>query len=291
MLCLVWHPKLQQHQIHLNSCRNEGTCQMGSKKAEAFQVKEAKCHKCNYDKCTRTVALEVGDMVLVHITTFKGCHKIQDRWENREYVVEKWLYPNVPVYVVHPRDGCSQTLQRNYLLPINSNKGQDEKAALMAGVENNSTSTPTPPVDSEPADAGPSGMVTPSTAGNTPQGSLAQSAPLRHSVWKNQNQLPWRYWNFSLLADTTLSSIWDAWIGLCILSVHRFLGKYSVNNTLLVPSCVCQALLSFGIEGNSFNVISMMDLWMVGEWTKDYLAQVQLPHCEIKFQNSIPIET
>ena len=44
-------------------------------------------------------------MVLVHVTTFKGHHKIQDRWENREYVVEKWSYPNLPVYVVCPRDG------------------------------------------------------------------------------------------------------------------------------------------------------------------------------------------
>ena len=75
------------------------------KKAEAFQVKEAECHKCNYDKCGRAVALEVRDMVLVHVTTFEGNHKIQDRWENREYVVEKQPYPNVPVYVVHPRMG------------------------------------------------------------------------------------------------------------------------------------------------------------------------------------------
>ena len=39
---------------------------------------EAECHKCNYDKCSRAVALEVGDMVLVHVTAFKGHHKIQD---------------------------------------------------------------------------------------------------------------------------------------------------------------------------------------------------------------------
>ena len=37
---------------------------------------------------------------------------------------EKQPYPNLPVYVVCPRDGegCSQTLHRNYLLPINSNR-------------------------------------------------------------------------------------------------------------------------------------------------------------------------
>ena len=41
----------------------------------------------------------------------------------------------------------------------------------MAGVENNNTSPPVPPVDSALADGGPSGMVIPSTAGSTPQGS------------------------------------------------------------------------------------------------------------------------
>ena len=123
-------------------------------------------------------------MVLVHVTAFKGHHKIQDRWENREYVVGKWPYPDVPVYVVHPRDreGCSWTLHRNYLLPINPSIGQDKKDAPMAGVENNNTSTPVPPLDSEPADVGPSWMVTPSATGNTPQGSLDQPAPLRHGT-------------------------------------------------------------------------------------------------------------
>ena len=66
------------------------------------------------------MALEVRDMVLVCVTTFKGHQKMQDQWENREYVVEKQPYCNVPVYVVCLRDGegCSQTLHRNYLLPI-----------------------------------------------------------------------------------------------------------------------------------------------------------------------------
>ena len=91
--------------------------------------KEAECHRFNYDKHSRAAALEVGDMVLVHVTTFKGHHKIQYRWENREYVVERWPYPDVPVYVVCPRDGdgYSWTLCRNYLLAMNSNIGHDEK--------------------------------------------------------------------------------------------------------------------------------------------------------------------
>ena len=108
------------------------------KKAEAFQAKEAQHHKCNYNKQGRAAALEVRDMVLVHVTTFKGHHKMQDYWKNREYVVEKQPYPNVPVYVVHPRDreGCSQTLHRNYLLPISPNLEQGKMDKPVAGVGN-----------------------------------------------------------------------------------------------------------------------------------------------------------
>ena len=49
--------------------------------------------------------MRTGDMVLVHITAFKGRHKIQNRWENKEYVVEWQPYPNLPVYVAHPMMG------------------------------------------------------------------------------------------------------------------------------------------------------------------------------------------
>ena len=143
------------------------------RKAEAFQAKEAQRHKWNYDKRGRAVSLEVRDMVLVHVTAFKGCHKIQDRWQNREYVVEKQPYPDVPVYVVHPRDGegHSWTLHRNYLLPSNSNMEQGKMDKPMAGVGNTTSPTPAPPVDSVPADAGSSRMIPPSTVGSTPQGS------------------------------------------------------------------------------------------------------------------------
>ena len=94
-------------------------------------------------------------MVLVHVTAFKGHHKIQDRWENREYVVEKQPYPNLLVYVVCPRDGegHSQTLHRNYLLPINSNMGQDEADGSEERVEKNTSPTPVPSADNNMQDS------------------------------------------------------------------------------------------------------------------------------------------
>ena len=59
----------------------------------------------------------------------------------------------------------SQTLHRNYLLPINSKIEQGEMDESMAGVGNNISPTPVPSVDNAPAGAGLSGMVTSSTAG------------------------------------------------------------------------------------------------------------------------------
>ena len=52
--------------------------QWAHNKAKSFLAKEAQCHKINYDDCSRAAALEVGDTVLVHVTAFKGHHKIQD---------------------------------------------------------------------------------------------------------------------------------------------------------------------------------------------------------------------
>ena len=139
-------------------------------------------------------------MVLVHVTTFKGCNKMQDRWENREYVVEKWPYPNIPVYVICPRDGegHSQTLHRNYLLPINSNMGQGEADESKERVENNTSLTPAPSADS------------------ISQDNPDPPAPVRCSTQTTRNQLPWRYRNFGLSADTRPTGIWYAWVELCV---------------------------------------------------------------------------
>ena len=99
---------------------------------------------------------------------------MQDRWENREYVVEKQPYPNLPVYVVCPRDGegCSRALHRNYLLPISSNMGQDETDGAEDRVKSNTSLTPVP-----------------SVSGST-QNSPDQPAPVRHSIWDHQGSTP-----------------------------------------------------------------------------------------------------
>ena len=193
--CTITEPNTSKFIQKLRECTK-----WAHEKAEAFQAKEAQRHKWNYDKRSRAAAVEVGDMVLVHVTTSKGHHRMQDRWENREYVVEKQPYPNIPVYVVCPREGeeCSWTLHRNYLLPINSNMGQGKADESEERVKNNTSLTPAPSADS------------------ILQDSPDWPAPVRCSTQTTRNQLAWRYWNFVLSTGTRPTSIWDAWVDLCV---------------------------------------------------------------------------
>ena len=142
--CTITEPNTSKFIQKLRECTK-----WAHEKTEAFQAKKAQRHKGIYDKRSRAAAFEVVDTVLVCVTTFKGHHKMQDRWENRKCVVEKWPYPNIPVYVVHPsdREGHSWTLHRNYLLPINSNMGQGKADESEDRVKNNTSLTPAPSAD------------------------------------------------------------------------------------------------------------------------------------------------
>ena len=53
-----------------------------------------------YDKRCKGAALDIGDLVLVKQTAWKGRHKIQDRWESDEYQVIGQPNPGSPVYEV-----------------------------------------------------------------------------------------------------------------------------------------------------------------------------------------------
>ena len=99
--------------------------------------------------------------------------------------------------VVCPRDGkgCSQTLHRNYLLPISPNLEQSEMDKPVAGVGNDTSLTPAPPVNDAPAGAELSGMVTSSAAGSTPEIVQIDLLPFSTALKPPGNQLPLRYWD------------------------------------------------------------------------------------------------
>ena len=69
-------------------------------KAKPVPSKQQARHNGLYDRNCRGATLDVGDLVLVKQTAWKGRHKIQDHWEEEEYQVVDQPTPGVPVYVV-----------------------------------------------------------------------------------------------------------------------------------------------------------------------------------------------
>ena len=88
-------------------------------KAKQMAKRQQAKHRELYDKKCRGAELEVGDLVLVKQTAWKGRHKIQNRWESEEYQVMGQPPPGVPVYTVKSVAGCrTMVLHRNLLLPL-----------------------------------------------------------------------------------------------------------------------------------------------------------------------------
>ena len=88
-------------------------------KAKLVASKQQDRHKRIYDRSCRGATLDIGDLVLVKQTAWKGRHKIQDCWEEEEYQVVDQPTPGVPVYVVRSiAGGRPRILHRNLLLPL-----------------------------------------------------------------------------------------------------------------------------------------------------------------------------
>ena len=76
-------------------------------------------HKELYDRRCRGAALDIGYLVLVKKTVWKGTHKIQDRWESDAYQVIEQPTPGIPVYKVKCiAGGKTRVLHHNLLLPL-----------------------------------------------------------------------------------------------------------------------------------------------------------------------------
>ena len=85
-------------------------------------------HKELYDRRCRGAALDIGDLVLVKKTAWKGKHKIQDRWESDEYQVIEQPTPGIPVYKVKCiAGGRTRVLHHNLLLPLQGRLRQAEE--------------------------------------------------------------------------------------------------------------------------------------------------------------------
>ena len=116
-------------------------------KAEALAQQEANRQKKLYDRRSKDVVLYPGDLVLVRIVKWTERHKIQDKWEQEEYVVVSQPDPFLPVYKVRPISrGNIRTLHRNLLLllglQMKSTEDQDSSDIAFDEVREKSLTPP-----------------------------------------------------------------------------------------------------------------------------------------------------
>ena len=102
--------------------------QFAYRKAKCMAQKQQARHRGLYNLKCRGATLSVGDLVLVKQTAWKGRHKIQDRWEDREYQVVDQPTPGIPVYTVKSlAGGQTKVLHRNLLLPLQGRLRQESE--------------------------------------------------------------------------------------------------------------------------------------------------------------------
>ena len=100
--------------------------QFAYRKAKHMAQKQQARHRGLYNLRCRGATLSVGDLVLVKQTAWKGRHKIQDRWEDREYQVVEQPTPGIPVYKVKSLGGGqTKVVHRNLLLPLQGRLRQE----------------------------------------------------------------------------------------------------------------------------------------------------------------------
>ena len=149
----------------------------------------------------------VGDLVLVKQTAWKGRHKIQDKWEDREYQVVDQPTPGIPVYTVRSLTrGQTKVLHRNLLLSLQGRlrqEGETVGEGVTDSEEEEEEKAVTPCVARAP-ESGPTNTIVPQDD-LTPVGSEASSmADLSfHSEQEDSSE---RNAYDSLTSHTTTSS-------------------------------------------------------------------------------------
>ena len=90
------------------------------KTANEVLKKEQEQNKWHYDCKVKCAQVKVGDKVLLKCTTFKGKHKIQDRWKNTIYEVVEHPMGKIPVFKIKSMEGDAKmkVLHMNLLLPL-----------------------------------------------------------------------------------------------------------------------------------------------------------------------------
>ena len=68
--------------------------------AKTFADKESDRQKALFDRKSKYLRLEPGDLCLVRKTAWKSRHKIQNRWEDDDYVIISQSNHDIPVFLL-----------------------------------------------------------------------------------------------------------------------------------------------------------------------------------------------
>ena len=87
--------------------------------------------------------MEPGDLALVKQKTFKGKHKISNRWENTPYHVIEHIGEHLPAYKVQliGETTTFRVLHRNLLFPLTTRNESDKKQQNVEEKESKLTNT------------------------------------------------------------------------------------------------------------------------------------------------------
>ena len=152
---------------------------------EAFAVarcltsEEAAKQCCYYDHKAGAVALQPGDVVMVHTDGFVGKQKVKDQWEDRGFIIESQL-EDCPVYKVKCVTSDDrwkskyQVFHRNHLLLVTNEDASDILGQAQAEV--------TPTVSNAIPEAFSAGV---GSLGPQPSLVTQQGAGLTSRVWLN----------------------------------------------------------------------------------------------------------
>ena len=181
------------------------------RKARCMAKRQQARHRGLYDLRCRGAVLSVGDLVLVKQTTWKGRHKIQDRWESEEYQVVGQPIPSVPVYTVkNLSGGKTKVLHRNLLLSLQGRIRQEGGLVEEEGTDSEEEEVERavrPKVAKAPREspAKPSGSPLPAEHGAS---SWLDHSPLESSSGKEESneEEEITYNTHSLTSHTTASS-------------------------------------------------------------------------------------
>ena len=89
------------------------------KTAKTFTDKESSRQKALFDRRSKDLRLQPGDLCLVKKTAWQARHKIQNRWEDDLYVILSQNNEDIPVYTIRNTVTLNEkTLHRNLLLPL-----------------------------------------------------------------------------------------------------------------------------------------------------------------------------